>query len=218
MNLPLASLQGAASAGVAIRPRAAVAARKLRLQEARGTPKNGVVALPARDYGAGAILCVRHGDEDHARVVFRRGDAKKCCWSGRRPIFPGNHDGIGAHAERRCGYCRSFVLRQSGARTERRGRTAMRGDEDIELHVLPLYSGRVLRIRQGPCKRDLDAACDANGGQGWIRTNVPLREQIYSLPPLTTRPPVHVTPKPSSVRSERASMAKRALPVNRVRA
>jgi hypothetical protein len=30
-----------------------------------------------------------------------------------------------------------------------------------------------------------------NGGQGWIRTSVRLRGQIYSLLPLTTRPPVH---------------------------
>ena len=29
------------------------------------------------------------------------------------------------------------------------------------------------------------------GGQGWIRTIVPRREQIYSLPPLATRPPTH---------------------------
>ena len=28
------------------------------------------------------------------------------------------------------------------------------------------------------------------GGQGWIRTIVPFREQIYSLPPLATRPSV----------------------------
>ena len=31
----------------------------------------------------------------------------------------------------------------------------------------------------------------SNGGQGRIRTFVHLREQIYSLPPLTTRPPTH---------------------------
>ncbi|VXC64167.1 hypothetical protein SPHINGOAX6_30247 [Sphingomonas sp. AX6] len=29
------------------------------------------------------------------------------------------------------------------------------------------------------------------GGQGWIRTSVRLHGQIYSLLPLTTRPPVH---------------------------
>ena len=32
---------------------------------------------------------------------------------------------------------------------------------------------------------------DLNGGQSWVRTNVRLPEQIYSLPPLTTRPSVH---------------------------
>ena len=31
-----------------------------------------------------------------------------------------------------------------------------------------------------------------NGGQGWIRTTVPSREQIYSLSPLATRPPTHI--------------------------
>src|SRR5690242_17004796 len=29
------------------------------------------------------------------------------------------------------------------------------------------------------------------GGEGWIRTSVRLRGQIYSLLPLTTRPPLH---------------------------
>ena len=29
-------------------------------------------------------------------------------------------------------------------------------------------------------------------GQGWIRTTVPSREQIYSLSPLATRPPTHI--------------------------
>ena len=31
-----------------------------------------------------------------------------------------------------------------------------------------------------------------SGGQGWIRTTVPSREQIYSLSPLATRPPTHI--------------------------
>jgi hypothetical protein len=30
------------------------------------------------------------------------------------------------------------------------------------------------------------------GGQGWIRTSVRKTGQIYSLLPLTTRPPVHI--------------------------
>ncbi len=34
-------------------------------------------------------------------------------------------------------------------------------------------------------------ASNGGGGQGWIRTSVRLRGQIYSLLPLTTRPPVH---------------------------
>ena len=38
----------------------------------------------------------------------------------------------------------------------------------------------------------VDAERRASGGQGWIRTSVRLRGQIYSLLPLTTRPPVHL--------------------------
>ena len=41
--------------------------------------------------------------------------------------------------------------------------------------VLPLYEPRT------------DAA---TGGEGWIRTSVLVRGQIYSLLPLTTRPPL----------------------------
>jgi hypothetical protein len=37
----------------------------------------------------------------------------------------------------------------------------------------------------------IDAKRKGGGGQGWIRTSVRLRGQIYSLLPLTTRPPVH---------------------------
>src|SRR5206468_7203378 len=33
---------------------------------------------------------------------------------------------------------------------------------------------------------------DQAGGEGWIRTSVRLRGQIYSLLPLTTRPPLQV--------------------------
>ena len=33
---------------------------------------------------------------------------------------------------------------------------------------------------------------DFHGGQGRVRTSVPLREQIYSLSPLTARPPVRL--------------------------
>ena len=31
------------------------------------------------------------------------------------------------------------------------------------------------------------------GGEGWIRTSVPLRDRIYSPTPLTTRPPLHIS-------------------------
>lgn len=39
----------------------------------------------------------------------------------------------------------------------------------------------------------------ASGGQGWIRTSVRLRGQIYSLLPLTTRPPVHTIARESAM-------------------
>ena len=66
-----------------------------------------------------------------------------------------------------------------------------------------------------------DAERKGGGGQGWIRTSVRLRGQIYSLLPLTTRPPVHTghfieeivrshgDPVPRG-----APLAKRRLPVN----
>ena len=40
-----------------------------------------------------------------------------------------------------------------------------------------------------------------SGGQGWIRTSVRLHGQIYSLLPLTTRPPVHQVSSRRTVRS-----------------
>ena len=46
--------------------------------------------------------------------------------------------------------------------------------------VLPLYEPRN------------DAA---TGGEGWIRTSVLVRGQIYSLLPLTTRPPLQLEPQ-----------------------
>ena len=58
------------------------------------------------------------------------------------------------------------------------------------------------------------------GGQGWIRTSVRKTGQIYSLLPLTTRPPVHIFVRGIMClhegRSRRRSspMAKRPLPVN----
>lgn len=44
--------------------------------------------------------------------------------------------------------------------------------------VLPLHNARAPIIRIG------------GGGGDWIRTNVHIRDQIYSLAPLTTRPPL----------------------------
>ena len=32
--------------------------------------------------------------------------------------------------------------------------------------------------------------CESSGGEGWIRTNVGVSQQIYSLPPLATRAPL----------------------------
>ena len=70
--------------------------------------------------------------------------------------------------------------------------------------------GSIEQIRNGSCGRNrlLDATLylrinrdfvdrtskngpRRNGGEGWIRTSVRLRGQIYSLLPLTTRPPLH---------------------------
>ena len=54
--------------------------------------------------------------------------------------------------------------------------TLLRRDTDIEVH-----SGPMLIIYE------------EDGGEGWIRTSVRLRGQIYSLLPLTTRPPLQVS-------------------------
>src|SRR5690349_16879886 len=54
--------------------------------------------------------------------------------------------------------------------------TLLRRDADIEVH-----SGPMLIIYE------------KDGGEGWIRTSVRLRGQIYSLLPLTTRPPLQVS-------------------------
>jgi hypothetical protein len=58
------------------------------------------------------------------------------------------------------------------------------------------------------------------GGQGWIRTSVRKTGQIYSLLPLTTRPPVHIFVRgimclhEGRSRRRSSAMAKRPLPVN----
>ena len=47
-------------------------------------------------------------------------------------------------------------------------------------------------LAQSPCKSKSDDNKSYHPiyiGQGWIRTTVPSREQIYSLSPLATRPP-----------------------------
>src|SRR5438874_11979496 len=50
---------------------------------------------------------------------------------------------------------------------------------------------------------------EADGGEGWIRTSVRLRGQIYSLLPLTTRPPLHEACHARTVRGW-SSMARQA--------
>ena len=49
-----------------------------------------------------------------------------------------------------------------------------------------LKAGKPLRENTG-----IPGLSARGGGQGWIRTSVRSRGQIYSLLPLTTRPPVH---------------------------
>ena len=43
----------------------------------------------------------------------------------------------------------------------------------------------------GDCRFGPEDVVNKIGGEGWIRTSVRLRGQIYSLLPLTTRPPLH---------------------------
>ena len=53
--------------------------------------------------------------------------------------------------------------------------------------VLPLYEPRTDQLRSTRNKADHQSV---TGGEGWIRTSVLVRGQIYSLLPLTTRPPL----------------------------
>ena len=57
----------------------------------------------------------------------------------------------------------------------------------IELHPPDEYL--LFRIRARPF------ALEVAGGGGWIRTNVGVSQQIYSLPPLTTRAPLRGEPQ-----------------------
>ena len=49
-------------------------------------------------------------------------------------------------------------------------------------------------VRHHPCilKKTPNWSLKNNGGQGWIRTTVVSRRQIYSLLPLATRAPTHI--------------------------
>src|SRR3546814_12727909 len=53
-----------------------------------------------------------------------------------------------------------------------------------------------------------------DGGKGWIRTSLRSRGQIYSLLPLTTRPPVHGSHPDQKKSVGGASLANVGLPVN----
>ena len=56
-----------------------------------------------------------------------------------------------------------------------------------------LVVGAALRFAPGSLSSPVpELAVVSHGGEGWIRTSVRLRGQIYSLLPLTTRPPLQV--------------------------
>ena len=54
------------------------------------------------------------------------------------------------------------------------------GENAVRIHLKKNKNSRCFHI------------CYKNGGQRWIRTTVPSREQIYSLSPLATRPSTHM--------------------------
>ena len=61
-----------------------------------------------------------------------------------------------------------------------------------------------------------------SGGEGWIRTSVRLRGQIYSLLPLTTRPPLQtalaqMAVDPSTVNRQRGLFAAPSAELERVK-
>ena len=64
--------------------------------------------------------------------------------------------------------------------------------------VLPLYEPRTKVLDESSPNTNFIQANNSsiiNGGEGWIRTSVLVRGQIYSLLPLTTRPPLHNKPQ-----------------------
>jgi hypothetical protein len=67
--------------------------------------------------------------------------------------------------------------------------------------------GRITRAQAGP--RERKTLARQVGGQGWIRTSVRSRGQIYSLLPLTTRPPVR-TGTTGGARLNRAALGRPA--------
>ena len=138
-------------------------------------------------------------------------------WMNRRPMPPGlapslivenftwHRRHLGASGRRgKAGYrafaCRAMPRgqRRTGNRPEFKGFWSFR------------RRGRLLH----PEAPQRPARHSGIGGQGWIRTTVRLRGQIYSLLPLTTRPPVHTQPVLGRRARKARPMAKRALPVN----
>ncbi len=58
---------------------------------------------------------------------------------------------------------------------------------DIQLGKLTLY-----QLSYSRTPSESRAQSEGDGGQGWIRTSVGIRQRIYSPSPLTTRAPTHV--------------------------
>src|SRR5918993_3619221 len=56
---------------------------------------------------------------------------------------------------------------------------------------MPTPCAVAVSSRWGGASSASGASAAKGGGEGWIRTSVRLRGQIYSLLPLTTRPPLH---------------------------
>src|SRR5690349_23514267 len=78
--------------------------------------------------------------------------------------------------------CISHVARTCGEPTENGGKPRQTATQ--------AWKARTVALRRAPMWKVAENGHFLDGGEGWIRTSVRLRGQIYSLQPLTTRPPL----------------------------
>src|SRR6185312_734365 len=97
-----------------------------------------------------------------------------------------------------CGLFRSNLALPIVAISYDRGKRSAGAGDGNRTHVASLegWSSTIELHPPGFCLPSVRKRVPpGTGGGGRIRTYVDIRQQIYSLPPLTTRPPLHVIAK-----------------------